>query len=582
LQPAALRDYTRLNVMSYLRRSLASLLFAYFLAFTPTPAVPAESQPSLLQDMQRELTRAHKELGKTNPAPYYISYAVADSNTTLVAASHGALVTALQSHTRRADVITRVGSPALDNTHNENRESAIVSGNLPLSDDHAAIGRTLWELTNRGYRQASSGFLRAKTRADVRAAEEDDSPDFSAEAAHSHVLSAPLTPVDQEAWKGRIRKLALQFRDRPEVENSGVVLVVADEDRYFVNTEGTRLVTPSRISRLFLFASVKAQDGMDLMRMESFQASDPNKLPSDAELGPKIAAMIADLKALKAAPVAEPYSGPALLSGRAAAVLTHEVLGHRLEGQRQRGDDEGQTFTKKINQLVLPSFLSIVDDPTRQSFGEAELSGTYAFDDEGMPAKAVHLIEDGVLRNFLLSRMPVKGFLTSNGHGRAETGKVPVGRQGNLIVTAKKSVSEAELRQQLIAEVKKQNKPYGLYFDDIQGGFTLTTRQLPQSFQVLPILVWKVYPDGRPDELVRGVDLVGTPLAAFSHILAVGDRQHVFNGICGAESGSVPVSAVAPAMLFSEFETQRRAQSHDRPPILPAPIPPAAKQGGAR
>jgi predicted Zn-dependent protease len=547
-----------------------------------TAAAPSETEPSLLQDMQRELLRAQKELGKSEPAPYYISYAVADNNTTIVVASQGALVNALATHTRRADVITRVGSPALDNTHNGNRESAIVTGSVPLSDDHAAIGRTFWDLTNRGYREAMQAYLRTKTRADVRAEEEDDSPDFSKESPQSHVEAAPLTPVDQEAWKQRIRKLALQFRDRVEVENSGVFLVVEDEDHYFVNTEGTKLVTPSRISRLFLFASVRAQDGMDLMRMESFQASDPNKLPTDAQLAPKIAAMIKDLKALKAAPIAEPYTGPALLSGRASAVLTHEVLGHRLEGQRQRGDDEGQTFTKKINQAVLPTFLSIVDDPTRRAFGETELSGTYAFDDEGMPAKAVHLIEDGVLRNFLLSRMPVKGFLTSNGHGRAETGKVPVGRQGNLIVSAKKSVSEAALRQQLIAEIKKQNKPYGLYFDDIQGGFTLTTRQLPQAFQVLPILVWKVFPDGRPDELVRGVDLVGTPLAAFSHILAVGDQQHVFNGICGAESGSVPVSAVAPAMLFSEFETQKRAQSHERPPILPAPVAPAATTGGAR
>lgn len=568
--------------MSCLRRSLLLSVFLVLAGASASPAAPQAPEPSLLEDMRREITRAQKELAKSEPAPYYISYAVADNNTTVVVAGQGALVTAVQAHTRRADVITRVGSAALDNTHNENRESAIVTGAIPLTDDHAAIARTFWEMTNRGYRQAMSAYLRTRTRADVRAAEEDDSPDFSQEAPQSHVQTAPLTEIDQEAWKQRIRKLAQQFRDRPEVENSGVFLVVEDEDHYFVNTEGTRLVTPSRISRLFLFASVRAQDGMDLMRMESFQSSDPAKLPSDAQLAPKIAGMIRDLAALKAAPIAEPFSGPALLSGRAAAVLTHEVLGHRLEGQRQRGDDEGQTFTKKINQLVLPSFLSIVDDPTRRAYGETELSGTYTFDDEGMPAKAVHLIEDGVLRNFLLSRMPVKGFLTSNGHGRAETGKVPVGRQGNLIVSAKKSVSEAELRRQLVAEIKRQGKPYGLYFDDIQGGFTLTTRQLPQAFQVLPIMVWRVYPDGRPDELVRGVDLVGTPLAAFSHILAAGDQQHVFNGICGAESGSVPVSAVAPAMLFSEFETQRRAQSHERPPILPAPIGPEAAKEGAR
>jgi predicted Zn-dependent protease len=148
---------------------------------------------------------------------------------------------------------------------------------------------------------------------------------------------------------------------------------------------------------------------------------------------------------------------------------------------------------------------------------------------------------------------------------------MPTGRQGNLIVTSNKTVPEKEMRQKLIDEVKRQGKPYGLYFDDIQGGFTLTTRSLPQAFQVLPVIVYKVYVDGRPDELVRGVDIVGTPLAALTRIVATGDQQHVFNGICGAESGSVPVAAVAPAIIFSEMEVQKRAHAHERPPILPPP-----------
>jgi hypothetical protein len=170
-----------------------------------------------------------------------------------------------------------------------------------------------------------------------------------------------------------------------------------------------------------------------------------------------------------------------------------------------------------------------------------------------------------------MSRMPIKNFGLSNGHGRNQPGLMPTGRQGNLIVTSTQTVPEAQLRQKLIDEVKRQGKPYGLYFDDIQGGFTLTTRQLPQAFQVLPVVVYRVYADGRPDELVRGVDIVGTPLAALTRIMTTGDQQHVFNGVCGAESGSVPVSAVAPAMLFSEMEVQKRGHLHERPPILPPP-----------
>jgi TldD protein len=307
------------------------------------------------------------------------------------------------------------------------------------------------------------------------------------------------------------------------------------------------------------------------LRVETFQAPTSKGLPSESELSAKIEKMAADLKALRAAPVAEPYDGPALLSGRAAAVFFHEVLGHRLEGHRQRDEEEGQTFTKMVGQEVLPKFLSVADDPTTKQIGDVKLSGSYDFDNEGTPAQRVDVIQNGVLKNFLMSRMPIKNFGVSNGHGRNQPGLMPTGRQGNLIVTSSQTIPEKEMRQKLIDEVKKQGKPYGLYFDDIQGGFTLTTRSLPQAFQVLPVIVYKVYVDGRPDELVRGVDIVGTPLAALTRIVATGDQEHVFNGICGAESGSVPVAAVAPAIIFSEMEVQKRAHAHERPPILPPP-----------
>jgi predicted Zn-dependent protease len=193
----------------------------------------------------------------------------------------------------------------------------------------------------------------------------------------------------------------------------------------------------------------------------------------------------------------------------------------------------------------------------------------------------VDLIQDGVLKTFLMSRLPINNFAHSNGHGRAQTGKMPTGRQGNLIVTSSKTVSDAELRAMLIAEAKKQGKPYGLYFEDISSGFTLTQRTSPQAFSVVPLVVYRVYVDGRPDELVRGVSIVGTPQAALNHIVATDDQPAVFNGECGAESGTVPVSAVAPAMLVSEIETEKQKQGTARPPILPPPsadAAPAAKE----
>jgi predicted Zn-dependent protease len=200
-----------------------------------------------------------------------------------------------------------------------------------------------------------------------------------------------------------------------------------------------------------------------------------------------------------------------------------------------------------------------------------KLAGYYEFDDEGVPAQKVDAVDHGILKNFLMSRMPITNFSHSNGHGRRQAGLMPTGRQGNLIVTSTKTVKDSELRQRFIEEIKKQGKPYGLYFEDIQGGFTLTGRATPQAFQVIPVMVWRVYPDGRPDELVRGVDIVGTPLLSLNNIILTGDTLQVFNGICGAESGQIPVAAVAPAMLFSEIEVQKRQKGTQRPPLLPPP-----------
>jgi TldD protein len=535
---------------------------------------PAEKAPTdvLTSTMQRELQRAQGELGKLDPAPYFISYSVYDQTSAVALGSQGSLISSLNTRLRSGDVIIRVGTPALDNTHGENRVSALSTGSLPLDDDGDAIAHVLWQLTYGEYRKASQAFLNVKTKTQVHAQEEDTSPDFSREAPQIHSdHKDPSPPPDQKMLDEIARRYSAYFRKYPYIYTSNAVITAQRTQFHFVSSEGSRIVTTQALIRLAIEAETRADDGMELMRVETFQAENLSHLPSEAQVTARMEKMASDLKALRAAPVAEPFDGPALLSGRAAAVFFHEVLGHRLEGHRQRGEQEGQTFTKKINQQVLPEFLSVTDDPTLRTLNGMDLGGWYEYDEEGTPAARVEVIKDGILKSFLMSRMPIKDFQTSNGHGRAQASLMVTGRQGNLIVTSSRVTKDSELRQKLIDEIKKQAKPYGLYFEDIQGGFTLTQRAMPQAFQVLPVLVWRVYPDGRPDELVRGVDIVGTPLAAMNRILLTGDKMEVFNGICGAESGSVPVSAVAPAMLFSEIEVQKRAHSLERPPILTPP-----------
>lgn len=543
-----------------------------FLAITQSTQAADKSKDVVLSTMQQELDRATRELGKLSPAPYFLSYDVQDESFAIAVGGDGALLSSLRTRRRAVDVITHVGSPALDNTHEASRPSAIHSGSLVTDDDPNAIARELWRLTYLGYRNAAKAYLNVKTRNAVNAKEEDTSADFSEEKPQVQLnYTAPAALPRQDQLESMVRKYSGRLRNYPFIYSS-VVLISAQSGRtHEINNEGTRLVYPGQLVRMAIQAQTRADDGMDLMRIETFQGESIEDLPGETEVVAKIDKMAADLKALRAAPVAEPFDGPALLSGRSAAVFFHEVLGHRLEGQRQRGEGEGRTFAKKLGEKVLPDFLTVSDNPTLHKMNGIDLSGWYEYDDEGVPAQSVDLIKNGVLTNYLMARMPIEGFAHSNGHGRSQAGLIPVGRQGNLIVSSSHSVTDADLRLKFIEEIKKKAKPYGLYFEDIEGGFTLTQSRLPQAFQVLPVMVWKVYADGRPDELVRGVDIVGTPLTAMNGILLTGDKAAVFDGICGAESGAVPVAAVAPAMLFSEIEVQKRGHSLNRPPILPPP-----------
>ncbi len=547
--------------------------------------------------MQAELARAMSSLGtlpnsspaqtvsaptaaadhsRETPRPYFLSYSVSDADQVSLSASFGAIVSSTSARRRFADVEVRLGSPAEDNTHGDHRNSALTTVPLPITDDRAALARSLWYATDRGYARALDGYLKVKTEQQVRAREEDRSADFSNEPpAHEILPAAPPLQVsrtaERDAWEARLREVSGLFKQFPDVLYNTAQLEASTETDYFVSSEGASVSTPSHVARLVIVARTRADDGMDLFRAETFEADESSHLPDQATLLSKTRAMAENLEALRKAPITEPFDGPAILSGRASAVFFHEVLGHRLEGQRQRGDEEGQTFTKLLGKQILPTFLSVSDDPTLTNFEGHPLSGHYSFDDEGQPARRVDLIKNGVLETFLMSRLPVAAFSNSNGHGRAEVGHMPTGRQGNLIVSSSKSVSDKQLRQSLIDEARKQGKAYGLYFEDISSGFAVTTRRSPQAFSVIPLVVYRVFVDGRPDELVRGVSIVGTPQAALTRILATSDHQEIFNGICGAESGQIPVSAVAPAMLVSEIETQRQAQGNARPPILPPP-----------
>ncbi len=544
----------------------------YFLVFACCATTFGQSP--LVKILADELDRNFTALKqKGEPPPYFMGYAVSDDEADVVVASQGALD--VQNHGRRRilDVTIRVGSPQFDNYRRVgNDRPRFTSGtSIALEDNPVSIRQTLWLATDRVYRAASNRLIRIKADEKLRAAADDTSDDFSKEEPQTFFAPTARYKFDAADWAKRLRKLSAEFTKYPGALNASVAVEAQRVSKTLVTTGGTRLEHGRMFARLMITARGKASDGMDLETMESFEADDPAKLPKDAQILAAVERAGANLSSLLRAPPSDPFVGPAILSGRAAGVFFHEIFGHRVEGHRQKDESEGQTFTKSVGQPVLPEFLSVIFDPTRADFQGTSLNGFYLYDDEGVKARPVTVVENGILKTFLMSRSPIQGFAQSNGHGRRAPGAEVVSRQSNLLVESSKKVSDTELRSMLIAEVKRQAKPYGLFFDQVTGGYTTTARRGLQAFTVIPLVVYRVYPDGRPDELIRGVDIVGTPLASFAKIMATSDRMEVFNGICGAESGDVPVSAIAPAILVSEIEIQRKERSQDRPPYLTRP-----------
>jgi len=450
----------------------------------------------------------------------------------------------------------------------------------PLDDDPAALRGALWLLADEKYKRALADYARKKGKRATTLSEDEGLPSFSREPPTTAIAPPARYAFDRAALADRARRASALFKRWPEIFDSSVRITVERGERWLVDSEGATVVSSRAIYGAYLQAATRAPDGMLLEHEKSVYVDAPEALPDDAALARAATQLATELLALRAAPVIDPYTGPAILMQQAAGVFFHEAIGHRLEGERQNNEKEGRTFKGQIGQRILPEFLSVHDDPTRASItarddlgraGRVPLNGYYRFDDEGVPARDVTLIDRGILRDYLMSRTPIQGSLRSNGHGRADGAGTPMGRMANLIVSSSRKVSEPALKKMLLDEVRRQGKPFGLIIRDITGGSTNTSNYGFQAFKGQPRLVYRVDAKTGKETLVRGVEMVGTPLASINKIVATSDEVGVFNGFCGAESGFVPVSTVAPAMLFSEIELQRSERALERPQLLPPP-----------
>ena len=546
----------------------ALLAGAFFLLHAQPPSSP------VLVAMNAELARTQAKLKSQPVPPYYLSYEITETHSIGVAGAFGKLQGSGDYRNRQLDVDLRVGDYTLDNTREVRGEMNYPQYSttvVPIDNDPDAIRAMIWHQTDASYKRALDQLTKVKTNVQVKVAQEDKSVDFSREAPEHYSEPIVDVQVNRAAWEDKIRKYTAPFARYTNIYQASASFSAAAETRWYVNSEGTVIQTSQPAFRLFIVANTKASDGMELPRYESYFGFSEKDLPDDATVLKAVDKMIHDMEALRVAPVVDTYTGPAILSGRASGVFFHEIFGHRVEGQRQKNSDDAQTFKQKIGQPILAKEFSVYFDPTTRRLANTDLAGSYLYDNQGVKARRVAVVENGVLKTFLMSRKPVEGIPQSNGHGRKQVGMAPVARQSNLIVEVKPSAVQPDLKTLLIAEIKKQGLPYGLLFDDIQGGFTFTGRTVPNAFNVLPLMVYRIYPDGR-EELVRGADLIGTPLTTFSKIAAADKNVAVFNGICGAESGAVPVSASSPAIFVTQIEVQKKTKSQERIPILPAPF----------
>lgn len=540
------------------------------------------AQDKMLDLLKGELKSQMTILQKGEYPPYYMNYRVIDNYTRTIRTAMGATISSDEEKQIIFVPQIRIGSPEFDNFHESqngvaiNRFSGAPTILLPadLQNGIEAMREIMKEEVNTRYRFAVTSLERANAKKGVQIENEDQSPDFTKAKAEKYfepALKKEKVDLDTKAWEAKLNKFSALLSENKDIISANTTLTYRIWRKYFVSTEGAEIAENRTYAILSVRATTMADDGMELPLNTSYFAYFPDELPSAEVIMNDLKKLSSKLSELKVAPLVQPYTGPALLSGSASGVFFHEIFGHRIEGQKMKSERDGQTFKNMVGESVLPAALSVYCDPSMKKYHGNALNGYYIFDDQGVRGERVEVVKDGILKNFLMTRTGLDGFPKSNGHSRAEFEYDPTSRQSNLIVETNNYKTDAQLRQLLIDEAKRQEKEYGYFFKTVTGGFTQTGRTGANSFNVTPLEVYRIYVDGRPDELVRGVDMIGTPLSMFSNIEYAGGEFEIFTGTCGASSGNVPVTAISPTIFVNKVELQKKAKPTVTPALLPRP-----------
>ncbi len=590
-----------MNATRFAAAVTCAVAFAVVALTLPAADLAVAGRDPVLSALEAELARSIGTLAIEGvERPYFISYAVDETDTRRTEATFGAIVRSSLDRTRLLRTDVRVGSYEVDS-------SEFLGGRSPFErvgafprmlvteDDEMAIRHDVWLATDEAYKAAAERLAQKKAVLAGRV-DKDPVPDFTRQEPFVSLAARRALPEPGD-WPDRLKRLSAIFREFPGIQESSVVLASAATNRTFVSSEGTRVRQPLLRFSLEVRASTQADDGATLRHAVSFHEVDLSRLPAEPALEAAIRRMGVDLTALRVAPVLESYTGPVLLADEASPAFFADLLAPQLSGRRPpltaqppaSGAVQGTELVARLGRPVLPSFLGVVDDPTLERDGDRALLGAFVADDEGVPARPVTLVEKGVLKTLLMGRRPRKEIAASNGHARGTGFSAPAPQIGNLFVRASVARSHEELKQELIQQAATQGLSFGLLVRSLspgspQGGDPTGMSfggERPRTALGAPVLAWKVFPDGR-EELVRGLSFGEVSLRDLRDISAAGRDTWVLSRPYSSNA-SAPFSVVAPEVLFPELELRRDAGATPKPSLLSNPwFDKAGARGGAK
>ncbi len=544
------------------------------------PAAPVGDADPILDVMAKELARSLEGFDVPgSPRPYFMSYVLRREEGLRLRAAYGSLVRVRPRKRSAIYCEVRVGDHRFDNVVDagldvdaEERESAdwVVA---PDDLDPGALQIALWKLGQIKFDEALTDYYDHK-KALVSEYLRDEVDAFTHEPPLVHRETLHDDPLPAAEWEAMLAEASTVFSRHPEVYDPSLSLHVERVQRWMATTEGTRVITENVLCHVDVGGFILTEDGVYTESARQLYGRSLTAVPDAAGLADMVEQVLGELAQLREADTPGAFIGPALLSGQAASTLFHEALGHRLEGDRLVARGETRTFAHKRGERILPVGLDVFDDPTTTTPEGVPVWGGYRVDDEGVVAQRAVLVEDGVLRGFLHGRTPTRHSRRSNGHGRHDGISAPMSRMAHMVVKGRPEAARSweALEQQLLDVARSQGRREAMIILRVLGGETSTDAYDFQVFKGEPAEVWVIDVESGRRRRVRDVELIGTPLAALQRVVGFGLDPQQDEGYCYAESGSIPVSGEAPALLLSEIEMQQRSTTGFHEPLLPPPF----------